>query len=109
MPEVMQTYARPTPETDAFMEQIDDSEIDLSQVAAKLRTFECERDELRARQPISKTNQELAASILMQDPETGEELRPTGAPDTVGASLVFIVGNRDGTRKWKHTITTEEV
>jgi hypothetical protein len=43
----MQTYDRPTPETAAFMLQIDDSEIDLGQVEGKLQQFECERDYAR--------------------------------------------------------------
>ena len=43
----MQTYDRPTPETDAFMLHIDDSEIDLTQVEAKLKTLECQRDYAR--------------------------------------------------------------
>ena len=47
---------------------------------------------------MSETNQKLATSILLEDPETGEELRPTGAPETINASLVLIVGNRDGSR-----------
>lgn len=37
-------YDRPTPETDAFMLQIDDSEIDLTQVRARLSDLECQRD-----------------------------------------------------------------
>ena len=43
----MQTYDRPTPETDAFMRLIDDSEIDLGQVEAKLKDLECQRDYAR--------------------------------------------------------------
>lgn len=43
----MQTYDRPTPETESFMLRIDDSEIDLGQVEAKLKTLECERDYAR--------------------------------------------------------------
>ena len=43
----MQTYDRPTPETAAFMLQIDDSEIDLGQVEGKLQQLECERNYAR--------------------------------------------------------------
>lgn len=42
-------YDAPTPETDAFMTQIDDSEIDLGQVQSKLSDFENERNAARAR------------------------------------------------------------
>jgi hypothetical protein len=38
-------YNAPTPETDAFMTLISDSEVDLGQVRAKLSTFEQERDQ----------------------------------------------------------------
>ena len=37
-------YGAPTPETDAFMLLIDDSEIDLGTVKAKLSDLECERN-----------------------------------------------------------------
>ncbi len=40
-------YSGPTPETDAFMLLIDDSEIDLNQVRAKLSDMECERNHAR--------------------------------------------------------------
>lgn len=43
----MQTYDRPTPETDAFIGRIDDSEIDLCAVESTLRDMECERDYAR--------------------------------------------------------------
>lgn len=42
-------YTRPTPETDAFMTLIDDSQIDLEQVRAKLHDMEIQRDHERAR------------------------------------------------------------
>lgn len=42
-------YDGPTPETDALMTQIDDSEIDLGQVQSKLSDFENERNAARAR------------------------------------------------------------
>lgn len=53
-------------------------------------------------------SRDLATSILFTDPETSEELRPDGAPTFVDSSLVLTVINRDGSRKWKHTIKTEE-
>ena len=40
-------YDKPTPDTDLFLAHIDDSEIDMSQVAAQMRYLECERDEAR--------------------------------------------------------------
>lgn len=58
---------------------------------------------------MDKINQEFAASILLQDPETQEELRPVGDPKAVDGSLVLIVENKGGDRRWKHTIRTEEV
>jgi hypothetical protein len=58
---------------------------------------------------MSQTNQELAAQILMTDPETDEELCPCAAPEAVDGVLVLLVTNKDGTRKWKHSIKTEEV
>ena len=55
-------------------------------------------------------NSLLANNILFQDPETGEELRPLSAPDSdENGDLVLLVENKSGTRKWKHTIRTEEV
>lgn len=50
-------YDAPTPITDAFMTQIDDSEIDLGQVESKLKTFECEL--LHARQSIAEKDGEI--------------------------------------------------
>ena len=46
--EVSDNHNRPTPETDAFMLRIDDSEIDLDMVEAALMDMERERDEARA-------------------------------------------------------------
>lgn len=40
-------YDRSTPETEAFMLQIDDTEIDLTQVESKLHDMECEREAAR--------------------------------------------------------------
>jgi len=59
---------------------------------------------------MDSINSLLANNILFQDPETGEELRPISAPDEDdNYDLVLLVENKDGTRKWKHTIRTEEV
>lgn len=55
-------------------------------------------------------NSLLANNILFQDPETGEELRSFSAPDDdENGNLILLVENKSGTRKWKHTIRTEEV
>jgi Mn-containing catalase len=54
------------------------------------------------------TNQELANQILFQDIETGEELHPIESPYSKSGALVLIVANKDGSRKWKHRIFTEE-
>ena len=53
-----QCYDRPTPETDAFMLLLEDSEIDLSLVEAKMKDMECERDHARE---IAKQACELLA------------------------------------------------
>lgn len=42
-----QDYDRPTPETDEFMLLLEDSEIDLSLIDAKMGDMECERDYAR--------------------------------------------------------------
>lgn len=60
-------YDAPTPETDAFILLIDDSEIDLGQVRSKLSGMECERDAARREtQQLQKTAfsaQEMAKEI----------------------------------------------
>lgn len=57
----------------------------------------------------SEVNQRLAFNLLFRDPENDEELRPTGPPHNINGALVITVSNRDGTRKWKHSIQTEEL
>lgn len=54
-------------------------------------------------------NKELANTLLFIDVETGEELRPEGLPGDVYGSLEIIVSNKDRSRRWKHTIKTEEL
>jgi hypothetical protein len=54
-------------------------------------------------------NKELANTLLFVDIETGEELRPEGLPEDVHGSLELIASNKDGSRRWKHTIKTEEL
>ncbi len=62
-------------------------------------------------------NVAFAARLLMSDPETHEELRPVADPvdaardakNSMGGGYELIVANKSGTRKWKHTIRTEEV
>lgn len=41
----MINYDAPTPEMDAFMSRIDDSEVDMRQVENQLKKLECERDQ----------------------------------------------------------------
>lgn len=58
---------------------------------------------------MTDTNKEFAALLLFQDPETGEELRPACEPKDECGGIAIYVSNKDGTRKWKHTIRTEEI
>lgn len=59
---------------------------------------------------MNQTNAESAAGILFEDPETGEELRPSaGFHTNDNGSICLKVENRDGSRKWMHTIKTEEM
>lgn len=52
----------------------------------------------------------LAHQLLMQDPETKEELFPCEEPKSLeDGSFQIVVTNAARTRKWKHTICTEEV
>ena len=58
---------------------------------------------------INETNMKFAAEMLLRDPETKEELCPCGAPkDNGDGSFSFEVVKREGARKYKHTIRTEE-
>ena len=54
-------------------------------------------------------NKQLANTLLFEDMETGEELMPEGLPADVHGSLELIVRNKDGSRRWKHIIRTEEL
>ncbi len=58
---------------------------------------------------MTQVNQLFCHNILLQDVETGEELFPVECPEDVDGSLVLIVENKGGTRKWKHTILTEQI
>ena len=59
---------------------------------------------------MDKTNFKYANQFLLEDPETGEELRPFSAPQTDDqGSICLKVENKDGSRKWMHTIKTEEI
>lgn len=58
---------------------------------------------------MNTVNQLLCYNILLQDPETGEDLCPSGPPEDENGELVLFVENRDGARKWKHSIRTEEI
>lgn len=52
----------------------------------------------------------IQPDLLFRDPETGEELRPFGSPELTsdGKGMRLRVCNRDGDRKYIHTIYTEE-
>jgi hypothetical protein len=55
-------------------------------------------------------NAKFANDLLLTCPETGEELRPYCEPFTNDeGALVLLVQNKDGSKKWKHKIWTEEV
>lgn len=54
-------------------------------------------------------NHQFAHTILFIDPETGEELRLTEGTETTEEGVDLVVENKDGSRRWKHTIKTEEV
>jgi hypothetical protein len=55
------------------------------------------------------TTEQMAATLLFTDPMTGEDLIPTGPPHGVNGALEIVVSTKDGKRKWKHTLRTEEV
>lgn len=55
-------------------------------------------------------NFDFANSLLFSDPETGEELRLFKDPEDIeGSGLSLFVESKDGKRRWKHTIKTEEL
>jgi hypothetical protein len=54
-------------------------------------------------------NKNLANSLLFEDPETGEELRPEGLPVSENGLMVVIASNKSRSRRWKHSIKTEEI
>ena len=59
----------------------------------------------------SELNKDFIYNLIFKDPETQEELRLFGK-DPVYTELgatVLIVTSKDGTRKWKHSIRTEEI
>lgn len=59
---------------------------------------------------IKKLNSIYMSEIFLKDPETGEDLRPfTGLLVNDDRSYCFKVENKDGSRKWMHTIITEEI
>lgn len=55
------------------------------------------------------TTEQMAAALLFTDPVTGDDLVPTGPPHGVHGALEFIVATKDGKRRWKHTLKTEEM
>lgn len=54
-------------------------------------------------------NLNLVGALLLQDPVTGEELRPFSSLAIEGEYTVMDVCNEDGSRKWRHWIRTEEI
>lgn len=54
-------------------------------------------------------NAKFAWELLFTDPETGEELRPISSPSVVGGAVVLLVTSQDGSRTWRHIVSTEEV
>ena len=58
---------------------------------------------------MNNTDVEQIMQILLEDPESGEELKICSRfyEDAVGCS--FIVSNLDGTKYWKHEIWTKEI
>lgn len=81
-----QSYDRPTPETDVFMELLEDSEIDLSLIDAKMGDMECERDYARE---IAKLACELLAENNFEvnyPPMPWEEGSPENVSGQVTAS-----------------------
>lgn len=58
---------------------------------------------------VTRTNKDFAATLLLTDPITHEALCPVQAPEDIDGALVLVVGNRDGSRRWKHSIRTEEL
>lgn len=60
--------------------------------------------------PIDLTNQRFVADLLLRDPETNKELRPIHGLETgPNGEMILIVETSDFRRRWKHTITTEEM
>lgn len=58
---------------------------------------------------MDNINSEFANKLLFTDPITDEELRPFRDPESIDGGLVIYVENKDGSRKWAHTIKTEEI
>lgn len=53
---------------------------------------------------------DMLAKLFLSDPENQEELRLMAPPRDLGnGSFQLDVSSRDGTRKWRHTIRTEEI
>jgi len=58
---------------------------------------------------MSDVNREMVADFILTDPETGEELRPIKEPICNNEFFIIDVSNKSGTRKWRHSIKTEEI
>jgi len=58
----------------------------------------------------NNNNNKMVESLLMKDPETGEELRIiSDLKDNGDGSYYFDTIRKDGNVKWRHTIHTEEI
>jgi hypothetical protein len=68
-----------------------------------------ERNRSSSMTDVTRTNKDFAATLLLTDPITHEALCPVQAPEDIDGALVLVVGNRDGSRRWKHSIRTEEL
>lgn len=58
---------------------------------------------------MRKEHREQAADILLIDLETDEDLHFCSLPKKEGEFFTFTVRNKDGTRRWKHSLKTEEI
>jgi hypothetical protein len=86
--------ARPTKETDAFMTLIDDSEIDLGLVEAKLSDFERQRDEAREDRDKALEKSKWARGVLDLMTASDDLVAAKGVPK----ALRELTAERDALR-----------
>ncbi len=58
---------------------------------------------------MRKEHREQAADFLLIDLETGEDLHFDSPPKKEGEFFTFTVSNKSRTRRWKHSLKTEEI